>query len=620
MTDNISPFTEQDQFNHSLSGNFGEMGSGGGLRILFVQSALRVQELDLVKLISTIPGSEMWPVRDLFQREVDRNRVRDKIVPYLRDIDSVKFFNPLTLVSLPLQATGVIERELPEVEIKAPGFTEDWSFQTESVSLTKEGRFAMLKWDSGRSNLVAVDGQHRLAALKELWASGQEGKDAISGWIIPVVVIVPVVEKGKGSEIQLLEVIRKIFSNINKEAEDVTKARELLLDDSSPIAMATQAILDHFHKNDTRPRGEIDLDLPPLYLFNWRGREGVDPARDSNHFLFDIVELSEWLEQYILCGDFSNEQRDALGLDAIHPLAADFDKGRVAPGNIREMRELLADDIVPAMANTLSQLAPIVNATRSSRAYEAECSEASEAAANHAFYRLRFGVYSEEMQEAGPGLREEADQFHAGFVQLYGDSIAPAIPKILRLRIGMRGLLCAYADIRRIYCAWCSPEDASWQKYSEWFVSVVNSLDEQGFFATIGEESPSDLGRKVIAATRHLSYDHNDTVGESLYRHEGIFKGIGPFFSLSLMKAGCSSLPFDPPAEELEEWCEDRLGSLATPLAAGFRKEVRPALKEKLEGEGKTRREVNQAIKKDAEKRASAQIKKIRDLLATLSG
>jgi hypothetical protein len=126
MTNN--PFnTSRFSYNRSLSGRFGEMGSGGGIRVLFVQAALEIRELKNVKLIASINGSEKWPVRDLFQREVDNNRVTKEIVPYLRDSESIKFFNPLTLVALPLDDSGSVERELP-IGDKIPDRSEKWEF------------------------------------------------------------------------------------------------------------------------------------------------------------------------------------------------------------------------------------------------------------------------------------------------------------------------------------------------------------------------------------------------------------------------------------------------------------------------------------------------------------
>ena len=70
-------------YNQSLPGVYGAFGAGGGLQAFYLQSAITPVDLEKISLISEIPGSERWSVRDLFQRDVDNDRVTNGLLPYL---------------------------------------------------------------------------------------------------------------------------------------------------------------------------------------------------------------------------------------------------------------------------------------------------------------------------------------------------------------------------------------------------------------------------------------------------------------------------------------------------------------------------------------------------------
>ena len=111
------PSTERTQYNHYKFGYYGQLGEGGNAVIKFIQTAITRDELDDITLIENIPGSEKWEVRDLFQRDVDDSRVLNSIVPYFQDPTKVKYFNPLTLILLPLDDTREnVDRDIPYVE------------------------------------------------------------------------------------------------------------------------------------------------------------------------------------------------------------------------------------------------------------------------------------------------------------------------------------------------------------------------------------------------------------------------------------------------------------------------------------------------------------------------
>src|SRR2546423_113482 len=112
----LPPVTEL-KYNKMKHGYFGELGNGAHACIRFLQSAITKDELDDITLIENIAGSDRWNIRDLFQRDVDMARVEESILPYLKDPTKVKFFNPLTLILLPINdTTGAVDFEVPYVK------------------------------------------------------------------------------------------------------------------------------------------------------------------------------------------------------------------------------------------------------------------------------------------------------------------------------------------------------------------------------------------------------------------------------------------------------------------------------------------------------------------------
>src|SRR5262245_8271177 len=100
-------------YNQLVYGYFGELGSPRfGVR--FFQTALHVSEINKLTLVAEIPDSEQWPVRELFQRDVDAERVSDGLIPYFKKAEKIKFFNPLTIALLPIDPTGRILHSVAE--------------------------------------------------------------------------------------------------------------------------------------------------------------------------------------------------------------------------------------------------------------------------------------------------------------------------------------------------------------------------------------------------------------------------------------------------------------------------------------------------------------------------
>ena len=129
----------------------------------------------------------------IIEREIDEDRVGE-IKKYLENNDDVKFFNPLTLVVLPMNEnkTQVIKETtfLSEGIEKIGNQSQGYKLYTREnffkINIDSNNDFGRIAWNDERCNIAAIDGQHRLSALKRMH---QEGNLDNFKWKIPIVLL-----------------------------------------------------------------------------------------------------------------------------------------------------------------------------------------------------------------------------------------------------------------------------------------------------------------------------------------------------------------------------------------------------------------------------------------------
>ena len=587
-------------FNQQLNGVFGEFGSGAGLQAFYLQSAITPAELDRISLISEIPGSERWPIQDLFQREVDQSRVRHGLLPYLRDATKIRFFNPLTLTLLPMESDGrSIVNSMPRVEEKSAD--EDgatWEvleredlFQLRWLAGHEE--WAQLRWNDTRCKLVAIDGQHRLSALKQMNVDADAGEpfDAFVKWRIPVVFVSFRVEAGRVEPPSVLEVVRNIFVYINTNAQEVNRTRTILLNDEDVNAVCSQELVQAAHENDLKSERDRRSGALPLLFYDWRGEERWDPKARTNRPVISssavktVGEIYDWFECYILGVNFSRTQQDALRVedptDILHEI---FHDKRMTHEAASVLREYIKQDHLPAISWLLENFTPYASYVQRLRELEHDCL-AGDNIDRHAFEWLRFGTSS-----AIDSSREEVSRRLTELRHKIEEERSRALPAPLNQDIGMRGVLWAFGDL-----AWEFP-NRTWLEYAKWFTEGLNSACAAGWLQLSGNR------RSYL---RHIVEDHNETVVN--YRLQDAEKAFGPFVAMVVL-AYSETWPDDLQTDAIEI-LEEYYQTLHLALIRGFKKEVRPQLLAEYPEPGKAR---NDAVRKEAEKRAKKQISRLR--------
>jgi hypothetical protein len=596
------------EYNKTKSGYIGELGSGAHTRIKFLQTAVRVQDLDSISLIETIPGSEKWNVQDLFQRDVDQNRVEESILPYLQDDTQVKFFNPLTLVLLPLRTNGDVDTSVPyiaEQEIETPDgkFTvfERKGWLKYSI-MTDQPAYSAIEWNDEKVKLVAIDGQHRLSALK-LW-SKVKGSKALDGWDIPVVILsVFRADQSEGHEPPtLLEVVRRTFVHINSRAETVNEARRILLDDEEIESVCTQELVQASHENDCKePTSSVKASKLPLMMFDWRGQVKwkEEGSREDGvpGSLLSVTEVYQWMKNYVF-----GEGRDAevaLGLDELDPpLSQRFrETNKLDHTDSSRVRQQFNKTIAPGLSHLLENFSPFKTYISEVRKYEQACLKKSESY-RFAFERLRFGRHADIGETAKSNADKAFDEVAGRLTELRDGTF----PGLVGHDIGMRAILYAFAELKT-YRDKCEKKTNSWKDHAEWFVPKLNKVNGDGWFQQFNKLDKDHRNNLI-----HVCFDPAGNIVN--YKVNEVPKALGALLALLVANQGITDFKTAKIREELWEIFEPGLTST---LAKGFRKHIRSTEGANFKG---TPEQVATKVRAKAEKKVAERLKSFRKLIS----
>lgn len=588
-------------YNQQMDGVYGVFGSGSGLQAFYLQSAITPSELGRLDLISDISGSEKWSVRDLFQRDVDNKRIEKSLLPYLETVDKIKFFNPLTLTILPMGDDGyTVLNSMPKI-------TESIIEEDESQWQTLERKgfyriqwvedneqYARLKWNDRRSRLVAIDGQHRLSALKRFLMDQSVGnaRDDFMSWRIPVTVVS---FRAVGSEPpSVLEVVRSIFVAINTQAHEVNKARAILLSDESINSVCTQELIQHSHENDVKDVSERFSDTLPLLFYDWRGEESDKDRIAAPASVTTVEEVREWFRWYILGEDFTQEQKAALGIDPSQLLQNAFKDGRLTYENSKIFRQRFRKDLLPAVSHLLQQFTPYKDYVEELRALEAShlAGDKKELAA-HAFTKLRFGS-----SHAPDSIKGDVDEMLHAIEQDIEKLKRKKFDRLLDADIGMRSVVCAFGELAERFTY------PDWTEYSAWFTTALNKLYSAGWLKDSG---------KFKQFLHHVAIDHNDAIVN--YRLSDVPKALGVYVAILVITYG-DSIP-DEWGVSLDPIGDEFIDTLSDAVTRGYKKEMRPQLRDQYPDGGKP---LTDAVKREAEKLTRKQIQHFERMLQRVGG
>lgn len=219
--------------------------------------SMKAQDLvNKVKIPKEMEGWEDESVEERYQRDINYNRVRTQIAPYLAN-DKSRFFGALIVAAYNFSDSVSFE-PLTDVTTKGlPGLYRTAATNIGFLSFT------------GGEVLVPLDGQHRLKAI-EFAVTGRDEK------MNPIANIRPCSELAQEDVTIMLvpyetEKARKIFTRVNRYAKPTTTGQNIVTDDDDIVAVLTREVandliggrLVKFTSNTLRPK---DLEFTTLAI------------------------------------------------------------------------------------------------------------------------------------------------------------------------------------------------------------------------------------------------------------------------------------------------------------------------------------------------------------------
>jgi len=250
---------------------------------------------DKFKLVDEIQGSETieWSIDELFQRDIAWERIDKELIKYLKNENRPQFFNALTIALLPISSTGLAtsyDKEDNYPTINEEGLEEP--VQIGGIQIqpynNSNGTAGRMRWDVNKVIAVAVDGQHRLAAMKKL--NGQIDVDKMGHTSVPVIFLIPdekagYVEPQQPEEEQsVIASLRRVFIDLNKNSRPVSRARNILLDDLDIPSVCVRTLIGE--KLSAEPEeGKL-----PLAVVDWVSEKN---KFETGPFITTILTLYE---------------------------------------------------------------------------------------------------------------------------------------------------------------------------------------------------------------------------------------------------------------------------------------------------------------------------------------
>lgn len=305
---------QQPHYNRPLYGIHGKYTLSAGVSVPYFLTAMPIERaIEELKIHEQIPANldNRWSLKELFQREIDKKRVDKELVNgYLSDPKKLKFFNALTIVLMPKKEDGQLLDKFPPADFDPPipfdgadAVDKQWGEQVDAkkvnfggvqyITLGGDGR---LRWDPNKVHAVAVDGQHRLYALRVYkdQVRGRTLNNIERNTLIPVIFVLVAPEAGfenerEGSEISIRTLSRELFTDLNKNAKAVDRARELILDDWSIEARCMRTLV-------TGETARDSAEVLPLTLVRWQEENN---RFDQGYYLNSLVHLDLLLDSVL---------------------------------------------------------------------------------------------------------------------------------------------------------------------------------------------------------------------------------------------------------------------------------------------------------------------------------
>lgn len=268
------------------------------------------------KLFEDLPQADTgeWSLEELFQRDISWDRVEKEILAYLNSPTRPQFFNALTVALMPSHTDsfggdfgeGITLPPIPDAGLGKPIGLGGLQLQFYGSDVDQASGAGKLRWATDRVDAVAVDGQHRLAAIKEFIRASK--RERWEGASVPVIFLIADERIGfktphaESDSSRAVSALRSVFIDLNKNARPVSPSRTILLDDLSIESVATRSLIGRSLSDAD------DADRIPLALVDWMtDRNKIE----DGPFLTTVMLLHEAIRQLLAVPDLQMDEDDS---------------------------------------------------------------------------------------------------------------------------------------------------------------------------------------------------------------------------------------------------------------------------------------------------------------------
>lgn len=289
-------------------------GFGDGNEVETYLTSARVEQLkDDISFYETLSKDKTWPVSQIVQREVDKIRVSEISKNYILGKGrKVKYFPPIIVALMPKTSDGRFSEHLDQKtdqskRLKELLYAKSFyssnpkieKYVVEAPNLSKVNHVYLLEiskvfdtklfaWNRDRFYAIVIDGQHRLDSLYK----SAEQDPAILKYEQDVVFL-DFSNLAIKEDLTPVDIVRRIFVDINTNAKKVSFVRQVLMDDKDLSALIVQSIVDSAnHTGESKNRDEY---LKPE-IVDWYG-EGLKPKLPH---LTGILSLYQIIDDYFV--------------------------------------------------------------------------------------------------------------------------------------------------------------------------------------------------------------------------------------------------------------------------------------------------------------------------------
>jgi len=267
-----------------------------------------------ISLYETLTKDKSWPVSQIIQREVDRFRVSGISKGYILGTGRlIKYFPPIIIAILPKDDEGKIglklnfevdnSKEVKQAIYKKSNYNqnkkiEPYVIDADNISLidglyvlevSKVFDTRLLAWDKNKFYAVVIDGQHRLEALFK----SMDDHPPVDHYLQDVVFIdfSPLI--AKKPELTPVEVVRRIFIDINTNAQRVGFVRQVLMDDKDLASLCVQCLVDSSNRDGSEKNPDTYLQSQ---IVDWYG----DKLKHTLPHLTGILSLYQIIDDFFI--------------------------------------------------------------------------------------------------------------------------------------------------------------------------------------------------------------------------------------------------------------------------------------------------------------------------------